>query len=58
MKTIKLSDLQEQIKCNYEKYGHIIEEFKKEIESKGLVKGRVRPRHPDEQKILDSFNKK
>lgn len=58
MKTIKLSDLQEQIRKNYEKYDHIIEEFKRNLEVKNLKKGRQRPKHPDEQRILDSFNKK
>ena len=58
MKTIKLSDLQDQIRRNYEKYGHIIEEFIKKLEQRDLKKGRVRPKHPDEQKILDSFEKK
>jgi hypothetical protein len=58
MKTIRLSELQEQIKRNYEKYGHLIEKFIKELEQRNLKKGRVRPKHPDEQKILDSFKRK
>nr|WP_259544967.1 hypothetical protein [Heyndrickxia oleronia] len=55
---VKLSDIEKRIKRNNEKYGHIIEDYKKQTEHKGLEKGRVRLRNPEEQWVLDRFNKK
>lgn len=58
MEVIQLSDLQERIKANNKKYAHVIEKYKEELSKRNLKQGRVRPRDPVEQRILDSFDKK
>lgn len=59
MKIIKLIDLQEEIKRNNERYKDIIEAHTQKLQNDpNMKKGRVRPRHPDEKRILDSFQKK
>ena len=58
MKEVKLSEIQERVRRNSEKNRDKIELFKKELENKDLKKGRVRPRHPDEQKVLNMLKEK
>ncbi|MFE8701039.1 hypothetical protein ACFYKX_10460 [Cytobacillus sp. FJAT-54145] len=58
MKTIKLSELQQQIRKNQETHQEALTLHQQILEERGLKKGRVRPRDPEEQKILDSFTRK
>ncbi|MCM3760734.1 hypothetical protein M3212_08025 [Alkalihalobacillus oceani] len=56
--TIRLKDLETRVKKNNKKYKKAISSFQEETKSKGMIAGRVRPKHPTEAKILSMFQKK
>ncbi|WP_175596867.1 hypothetical protein [Bacillus sp. MRMR6] len=58
MKEMDLSELEERIRRNNEKYTDVIDKYSKSLDERGLNKGRQRPKDPDEHKILDSFKRK
>ncbi|EKN68082.1 hypothetical protein P9E76_15515 [Schinkia azotoformans] len=58
MITLKLKDLENSIKENNSKREHIIKKFEEKTKQSSTVKGRVRPKHPTESKILSMFSKK
>lgn len=57
IKTINLDVLEANVKANSSKFKKVIESFKKNTSESNLNKNRVRPRHPDEEKILKRFKK-
>ncbi|WP_218970406.1 hypothetical protein [Cytobacillus gottheilii] len=53
-----LAELESSVRSNNAKYGSVLSKFEKTAKSKNTVKGRVRPKHPTEAKILSMFSKK
>lgn len=58
MTTLSLSQIEERVRKNTTKYNSVIESFVKEMNKSKRNKGRVRPKHPTEAKILSMFKKK
>lgn len=53
-----LRNIEERARKNSSKNKMIVNNFQKRLESRGFKKGRVRPRNPIEQQILNSFKHK
>lgn len=53
-----LHDIEENAKKNSSKKDDMIINFLKDLEKRGLKKGRVRPKNKTEQQILNSFERK
>ncbi|WGG47666.1 hypothetical protein [Rossellomorea sp. DA94] len=58
MTTMTLAELETSVRSNNRKYRDVLTKFEKKAKSKNTVKGRVRPKHPTEAKILSMFSKK
>lgn len=58
MKEISIKEIEIRVKRNSEANKDKVEKFENDSKEKGLKRGRVRPRDPTEQKILDSFEKR
>ena len=58
MKKVHIKDIERAARENYKNNKKKIDKFKRNLEKRGLKKGRVRPRDSTEQKILDSFKNK
>lgn len=54
----KLKDIEQRVKRDSFDNEKTINNFRKDLEKRGLKKGRVRPRNVTEQQILDSFKRK
>lgn len=55
MKKVDLKEIENRARLNSKQNKDKVERFKRDLKGKGLKKGRMRPRDPTEQKILDSF---
>ncbi|MBP1934825.1 hypothetical protein [Ammoniphilus resinae] len=58
MATLSLRDLESSIRANSLKRKSIIHRFEQTVLESDLQKGRIRPKHPTEAKILSMFSKK
>ncbi|WP_445491469.1 hypothetical protein [Niallia sp. 03133] len=58
MITVSLKDIANRAKINANVRKNSIETFNKEIQRKNMNQGRMRPRDPDEAKILSMFSRK
>jgi len=58
MITVSLQDIENRARINANVRKSSIEAFNKEIQRKNMNQGRMRPRDPDEAKILAIFSKK
>jgi hypothetical protein len=58
MTTLTLSQIEERVRKNTIRYNNTIESFIREVNGSKKNKGRVRPKHPTEAKILSLFKKK
>lgn len=58
MTTLKLKELESNVKSNYAKRRQIIDNFEAKTMRSNMQKGRVRPKHPTEVKILSMFSRK
>lgn len=57
MKTITQKEIENRVSYNNDKYKKEIDTIVKQIKEKGLRKGRMRPKDPNEAKILKNFKK-
>jgi hypothetical protein len=58
MPTITLKQLEKRIQTNAKQSEEVVERVAMNIRSRNLTGGRVRPKHPTEEKILARFNQK
>ncbi|WP_059103071.1 hypothetical protein [Shouchella shacheensis] len=58
MTVVTLSSIQNEVKRNSEANKDKIADYIQEIETKGLRKGRVRPRSKEEEQILSRFKRR
>ncbi|MEK4031185.1 MULTISPECIES: hypothetical protein [Bacillaceae] len=58
MITANLKDIEQQVISNSLKFQKQIEAFEKRIDNSGWNKGRLRPKHPTEARILSRFKQK
>lgn len=57
MKTVTLKEIEGRVMYNKKRYERQIEQGSQLIKSKGLKRGRVRPKDPDETEILRKFGR-
>lgn len=58
MTTITLGEIETRVRTNSVARNNIIGEFTDNVKGKKLNKGRIRPKHPTESKILSMFSRK
>ncbi|MED1599769.1 hypothetical protein [Alkalihalophilus marmarensis] len=58
MTTMTLSQIESRVKNNNQKYKTAISNFQEKTRNSDLRKGRVRPKHPTEAKLLSMFSRK
>ncbi|MGG6447674.1 hypothetical protein [Pseudobacillus badius] len=58
MITVNLRDIEKQVISNSSKFQKQIEAFEKRVDNSNWNKGRLRPKHPTETKILSKFKRK
>lgn len=58
MITVNLRDIEKQVISNSSKFQKQIEAFEKRADNSDWNKGRMRPKHPTEAKILNNFKQK
>jgi hypothetical protein len=58
MTTLTLGELETSVRQNNIKYRDVLGRFESKAKAKDNKKGRVRPKHPTEAKILAMFSKK
>lgn len=56
--TMTLAELESSVRKSNSKYSNVLSKFEQKARAKNNKKGRVRPKHPTEAKILSMFSKK